>query len=241
MWRVAKLASRFISSLNMGILFCGTTYFKLPNKIYLKKKMYFLESPSEMGIKFDFINLFLDDEYGLKTLKSYPQTIVDIGGNIGLFSLMAGALFPKAKIHSYEPNPRIHGFLAKNLSQVGAEFFPEAVGAVSGTGRSIDEGDSRTGVFEKGGNIPIVAFSTVVDRIGGNIDLLKLDCEGGEWEIFLNPEPFHQVVEIRMEYHLVGGMTLSDLKSAAGHIGFEITKLDENSGFGIAWMTRKGA
>jgi hypothetical protein len=114
------------------------------------------------------------------------------------------------------------------------------VGEVSGTGRSIDAGDSRSGVFLKGGDIPIVAFSTVVDRIGGKIDLLKLDCEGGEWDIFQIPEPFKNVAEIRMEYHLVGGKTLSDLKAAAEHIGFEITKLEENSGFGIAWMEALG-
>jgi hypothetical protein len=31
------------------------------------------------------------------------------------------------------------------------------------------------------------------------------------------------------------------LKRAAARIGFEIVKLEENSGFGIAWMTPKNA
>jgi len=43
-----------------------------------------------------------------------------------------------------------------------------------------------------------------------------------------------------MEYHLSDGKSLEDLKRAADRIGFEIVKLEENSGFGIAWMTRKG-
>jgi FkbM family methyltransferase len=225
----------------MQVRFSGTSSFRLPKSYLLNGMKLNIDAPSEKGLAFDFINLFLDDEYGLKSLGITPKTIVDIGANIGLFSQMAGALFPKAKIHAFEPNPRIHEYLTKNLSQMGAKFFPEAVGAVSGTGRSIDEGDSRSGVFLKGGEIPIVAFSTVVDCIGGKIDLLKLDCEGGEWEIFQAPEPFQKVAEIRMEYHLVDGKTLSDLKDAAEYIGFEITKLEENSGFGIAWMTRKSA
>jgi FkbM family methyltransferase len=239
--RIKLLTKRAFTASLMGVSFNGTRRFRLPRSYYLNGINLSIYAPLEVGLSNDFINLLLDDEYGLKTLKFYPQSIVDIGGNIGLFSQMAGALFPKARIHAYEPNPRIHGYLAKNLSQVGAEFFPEAVGAVGGTGQSMDAGDSRTGVFEKGGNIPIISFSKVLHRIGGRIDLLKMDCEGGEWDIFQDAEPFQRVAEIRMEYHLVGGKTLSDLKDAAEHIGFEISKLEKNSGFGIAWMTRKGA
>lgn len=39
-----------------------------------------------------------------------------------------------------------------------------------------------------------------------------------------------------MEYHLVDGKSLKDLRKAADRIAFEIVKLEENSGFGIAWM-----
>jgi FkbM family methyltransferase len=235
------LTKRAFTASLMGVSFNGTSRFRLPRSYHLNGRNLSIFAPAETGLAYDFINLFLDDEYGLKSLGFAPKTIVDIGANIGLFSQMAQALFPKARIHAYEPNPRIHGYLTKNLTQVGAEFFLEAVGAVAGTGQSIDAGDSRTGIFEKGGNIPIVSFSTVVDRIGGRIDLLKLDCEGGEWEIFQIPEPFQKVAEIRMEYHLVGGKTISDLKDAAEHIRFEIRKLEKNSGFGIAWMSRKSA
>ena len=33
----------------------------------------------------------------------FPVTVVDIGANIGQFSLLARALFPKARIHAFEP------------------------------------------------------------------------------------------------------------------------------------------
>lgn len=153
---------------------------------------------------------------------------------------MAGALFPKAKIHAYEPNLRLHGYLTKNLKQVGAEIFREAVGAEAGMGSSSDASDSRTAVFAMGGDTPIVAFSTVLERIGGVIDLLKIDCEGGEWDIFENAELFKKVRMIRMEYHLVNGKSLEDFKNSTDRIGFEILKLEENSGFGIAWMQAYG-
>lgn len=44
-----------------------------------------------------------------------------------------------------------------------------------------------------------------------------------------------------MEHDLADGESLEDLKRAAARIGFEIVKLEENSGFGIAWMTPKNA
>jgi hypothetical protein len=43
-----------------------------------------------------------------------------------------------------------------------------------------------------------------------------------------------------MKYHLADGKSLEDLKRAAARIGFEIVKLKENSGFGIAWMEALG-
>ena len=75
-------------------------------------------------------------------------------------------------------------------------------------------------------------------RIGGRIDLLKVDCEGAEWDFMRDPELFAHVGAIRMEYHLVDGRTLDDVHRLADKIGFKVTKLDENSGFGIAWLDR---
>ena len=233
------LSKRFLTASLMMVPFFGTSRFLLPKSYYLNGRRLWVYAPPEKGLAYDFINLFFDDEYGLKSLHYYPKTIVDIGANIGLFSQMAGVLFPEAKIHSYEPNSRLHDYLNKNLEKVDAKLFSEAVGAEAGTGRSLDNGDSRTGVFEKGGDTPIVAFSTVLERIGGKIDLLKIDCEGGEWDIFENAAPFLSVRMIRMEYHLLDGKSLEDLRRAAGRIGFEIVKLEENSGFGIAWMEKR--
>lgn len=234
--KITLLTKRSLISALMQVPFAGTARFRLPGSYYLKGKRLNINAPAEPGLAYDFINLLLDDEYGLKSMSRYPKTIVDIGANIGLFSQMAGTLFPKAKIHAYEPNPRMQSYLEKNLKQVGAEFFPEAVGAVPGMGQSLDTGDSRTGIFQKGGNTPIIAFSSAVERIGGEIELLKIDCEGGEWEIFEDAKAFQRVKLIRMEYHLVGGKTLKDFMMAADHIEFKIVKLVENSGFGIAWM-----
>jgi hypothetical protein len=74
--------------------------------------------------------------------------------------------------------------------------------------------------------------------MGGALDLLKLDCEGAEWDIFKDVEALRQVRLIRMEYHLTDGRSLDDLTIHAKRLGFHIERLEPNQGFGIAWLSR---
>jgi hypothetical protein len=78
-----------------------------------------------------------------------------------------------------------------------------------------------------------------VERLGGSVDLLKLDCEGAEWEIFDDLEPFKAVGMVRMEYHLTRpdrslGWMIDRLTGA----GFRLLRLQPNQGYGIAWFDR---
>lgn len=223
----------------MGVNFAGTTKFKLPKAFRLNGRELRITAPDEIGLAYDFINLVLDDEYGLKRLRKAPATVLDVGANIGMFSMMAGALFPNARIHAYEPNPRIHSYVSSNVAQVGATLFPEAVGAETGTVQMCNSGDSRSGFTTAGGDIRVTAIADAVQRLGGSVDLLKLDCEGAEWEIFKHPKIFKNIAAIRMEYHLIGGQELKNLKNHIEQIGFGITKLEQNDGFGIAWLDRR--
>jgi FkbM family methyltransferase len=238
--RLSLMSNRFIKAAGMGVWFPGTSHFQLPQQFRVGDRRLPLNAPTEAGLAYDFINVLLDDEYGLRLLKTPPKTILDIGANIGLFSLWAASCFPEATIHAYEPNPRIVAFTQQNLQPVNAHLFAEAVGAQAGFADLEDQGESRLGLLTTGADqgIPVIAFQQAIDRLGGSVDLLKLDCEGAEWEIFDNPHPFQQIRTIRMEYHLTDDRTLADLKAAAFAIGFTIEHLEENTGFGIAWLTR---
>ena len=77
----------------------------MPETIRLHGRRLTLSIPKEVGPRLDFINLALDDEYGLRQLPFQPRTILDVGANFGLFSLLAAHYFPKAAIHAYEPEP----------------------------------------------------------------------------------------------------------------------------------------
>ena len=199
-----------------------------------------LAIPDEAGTGLDFINLALDDEYGLRELPFRPRTILDVGANFGLFSLLAAERFPTAVIHAYEPNPRVFIAARTNLERIKATLFDEGVGSVSGMADIREYGDSRLAqtVVSQSGSIKIVSLRDAISRLGDELDLLKLDCEGAEWDIFQDAEPFRRVRAIRMEYHLMGGRSVDDLIATAQELDFRIERLEQNQGFGIAWLCR---
>jgi hypothetical protein len=72
------------------------------------------------------------------------------------------------------------------------------------------------------------------------IDLLKLDCEGAEYDILFGAAPLDmsRVREIRMEYH--SGRD-TELKTYLRNAGFEITSFRPDSATtGNIWARREG-
>ena len=52
-----------------------------------------------------FGEVCLDDYYGLRSAPFTPDVIIDLGANVGAFTLFARFLFPSARIVAVEPNP----------------------------------------------------------------------------------------------------------------------------------------
>ena len=57
------------------------------------------------------------------------KSILDIGGNCGLTSMLSRQFFPDSTIHCYEPNIDIEKFLKPNSEIANFKYFLEAVGA----------------------------------------------------------------------------------------------------------------
>lgn len=240
--RLILFALRGYKARRLGVRFSGTSSFSLPRRLRLCGTEITINAPSEISLGSDFINVILDDEYGLLDVPRQLRTIVDVGGNIGLFSLWARNSFPDAIIHCYEPNERVLPYLEGNLDERDVSVFNEAVGGKASIVEMDDSCDSRNARTRDShqGTTVQVAMETVVERAGGTIDLLKLDCEGAEWEIFRNPAALKSVKRIRLEYHLIGGNNeVADLMLLVDAAGFNCEKLQENNGFGIAWLTKQ--
>lgn len=156
----------------------------------------------------EFTGICLDDCYHLQYLKKNldaVNTIVDVGANQGMFVLAARQNFPHAKIDCYEPNPFLQETLSFNAGQLSATPYFEAV---MQNDCKVDlhftASDLATSASEStNGKVTGSSLSTLIKRIG-EIDILKLDCEGAEWGLLEDIKNWNKVKSLTMEYHLWG-------------------------------------
>src|SRR6267142_6466530 len=92
--RMITLVRRSIMAAKLGFAFYGTSRTRFPRCVNLLGGRRELSVPPDGGYLFDVINVWLDDEYGLHTNGFEPATVLDIGANVGIFSLWAAHIFP---------------------------------------------------------------------------------------------------------------------------------------------------
>ena len=216
----------------------------MPRSIRVRNQDVNLSYPDENGVSADFFTCFLSDEYGLAQISSNVGIVVDIGANVGFFSLAARSYFPDAKIHAFEPNPRALRYLLENVKNVVVEVYAEAVGASDGWVSIRDSGDSnlaQTVVAAQGapGAVRQVSLSSIVERCGGCVDVAKIDCEGAEWDLFLDATPWQKIGQLRMEYHLSGNRKFEDVVTALQRLNFEIFRHNSSGAWGTIWARNR--
>ena len=200
---------------------------RLPTHLRLNGTVIELRGPAEGGVNADFVTIFLDNCYGLLDVHLPPKArVIDVGANIGLFSLAARLRFSDAIIHAYEPNPRLSGFIQAHADQAKFLCFHEAIALRDGHVELVDRSDSNltTTVASDGSTIPSTSFARAVDRIGGHVELLKLDCEGAEWPLLFDDAVWPSVDNVTLEYHLwaTAGVSHDDVAKRLRQLGFSI-------------------
>lgn len=171
-----------------------------------------LSSPPEASLNYLFHEIWLDEVYLSKGYEIKPDQIVfDIGGNIGVFALYAATRAANVKVVSFEPFPQNAAYFRQNLQDSKLEnvtFYDRAVAGEPGERtlqvhqswikHSLNENPSA------GGGIAVQCIS--LDQALENFDrcdLLKLDCEGGEYEILYSslPATRGKIKRIVSEFH----------------------------------------
>ena len=244
--RVQLLYRRRLRAQGIGFRFERASAFHTPQSISIDGKPTALHLPAEHGVKIAFVELLLDDCYRLRWLHSQGETtqrILDIGANVGLFCLAARIEFPNATIHAYEPNRALEPYLNHQGEAADARVFFEAVGRDDGKIRLVvlDEHESvhTASQRDETGSIPQVSLRKAIERIGGSVDLLKIDCEGAEWDMLEDIEPWRRVRHVTMEYHLRHGLDHGSVQTALRRCGFIIKHQVRADTFGLVFASSR--
>ncbi|MFB8798801.1 MAG: FkbM family methyltransferase [Microcoleus sp.] len=224
--KLVQLLQRRTRAKKLGLKFNRVANFNLPDNLMVLGKRQNVNLPSEKGMDGEFIEVLLDDCYGVEQLPPSLLKIIDIGANVGLFPVAARNRFPQAVIHAYEPNPNLESYLKHQSEIAKFEYFMEAVGVQDGK-VTLDirevSGKTRSTVSESG-DIPMVSLKRAIERIGGRVDLAKVDCEGAEWLLFEDTDTWQLVQNLALEYHLWSGHSHAETRQVIENLGFQIKK-----------------
>ena len=142
------------------------------------------------------------------------MVVLDVGAHHGIYTLLASKkVGPKGLVFSFEPSPRELRRLKLNLiinccRNVRVE--PSAVGSTKGTADLFVCSDQNTGLNSlrppaiqeqtRKITVPMTTLDDYISQHGIDIDLLKIDVEGGELEVLkgaartLHSKPPHAIM-----------------------------------------------
>src|SRR5262249_10803973 len=130
------------------------------------------------------------------------RVFVDIGANVGFFSIELAHANPSLTVHAVEPQPMLTDMISKSAALSGVDarlcIYKYAVSDVDGEAEFAiiihNFGESMIGSPGYAGDtirVPVIYRNRLLDLIGKNgIDLLKVDIEGHEHRFFSSIEPW---------------------------------------------------
>lgn len=145
------------------------------------------------------------------------ENVIDIGANIGSFSMYAA--YNKAKVYAIEPEPNNYEALVKNieLNSMQDVIYPFKLGISDYNGTAVisDEGGGATILDGKSGsNIDVITLDKFIkDNNITSVGVLKIDVEGSEKEIILGAsrESLNICKYITVEFDIRTGKFLGDM------------------------------
>lgn len=233
--RVTTFIQKRVRAQKIGVPLGRSKDFRLPEQISLNKKRVRVQFPDEQGVRVAFSELIFGDCYDLEQVKQPIKTVLDIGANVGIFALAARQAFPDATIHSYEPNPHLEQYLKVQTEAAHSQYYMEAVACKDGYVALNFHEDSvqTTSRVDAASSIPAVAFRKAVDRLGGSVDFVKVDCEGAEWQLWQDQGAWKNVKYLSTEYHIQDGHTHDEAYLTVTNLGFDVRRQIREETFGL--------
>jgi FkbM family methyltransferase len=132
------------------------------------------------------------DVYGVALGLDEPQVIVDLGANVGFSTIALARRYPTARFVCVEPTAENRALLERNLGLNGidATILPYAIVGTAGRYQlNVGAHPSANNVSASDdGSIEGITLGELLDRAGvEQVDLLKIDIEGAERQVFEAP------------------------------------------------------
>lgn len=185
---------------------------------------------------FTIYEIYRDGGYSpkLQYTPNNVKTIVDLGANIGVFSLWASRFFPAQKIYAVEMEDSNFAQLKENIAinDLQEVIIPVQVAIFNQTGsvgirRMGGIGFHMVNVNEKEHTVKAMSLADFLDAHHiETIDLLKVDIEGGE-KYLMTPEN-EEIFRTRVGYVFLESHDVNDFRTEHGvaylqKLGFETT------------------
>jgi FkbM family methyltransferase len=179
--------------------------------------------------------------------------VMDLGANIGLFGAYVLARWPRAAIRSFEPDPTNRRLLDRLIAANGLEgrwSVAEAAVANRAGEMSFAAGLFADSHLEPASGSARQITVRAVDIFGEDhdVDLIKMDIEGGEWAILTDARLSELRADVLvLEWHACGcpepdpHATTLRLLAAAGYSQVEEVESGEDNGLLWAWREKAGA
>lgn len=236
---------------NWATVFLQLLFKKPIITLTLKNGFKFISSPSNN--LYDVVKeVWFERKYMPKNIfLNQKGVIIDIGANVGVFSVFASTL-TKGKIIAVEPFADNCRYFKQNLKNNNINnVILEQCAISKRTGQRLlylTDCDAGHGFYlpekSKGSQlINTISFARLMRKHNiRNIDLLKVDCEGAEGELFssLSSKIMNRINNISLEFHdNCSSLSHQQFETLLQNAGF-LTSLDWDgqSPFGYLYATR---
>lgn len=206
-----------------------------------------LKAPEAVDLEFLFHEIWIDEFYAPAGYEIGPnETVIDIGGNIGVFAMYAATKAPGVTVLSFEPFPQNAESFSANREASGADRVSLSRSAVAADRGSrtlrVEDAWILHSLVDRNSDVAGLTVESIpLDDIMADLPrchLLKLDCEGGEYEILYSAadSSLAKIARIVCEFNVLdsehrNGYALGDFLGKKGFTVDEIKMLDPSSGF----------
>jgi FkbM family methyltransferase len=208
-----------------------------------------------VGALYTAIDVFAFDAYECEWELEADPLVFDIGANIGAWVLRLAEQRPQLKGVCFEPDPTAVTYLTRNLEANGladrVAVRSEAVSDKTGTAllHQAEPGDgtsslqtvSHVSQFDRDTPVRTLSFSDAIQQMSGDVSLLKIDCEGAEYDIVGNSpsDAWQRVKRVVVEYHPAPAAKVEALRRRLTDLGFTMIKeRQRGDGEGTLWLAR---